>query len=85
MGRFDVHHRSNHGLFGGSALAQSAVPGDAWAGAIGIGWALSRIMYIFTYTQDAKKRGIWFGLSLIMFVIAFLWALGVVLMKLLGL
>ena len=58
--------------------------GDQWAGIIGIVWAVSRILYIVTYSKDASKRGIWFMIGFLAFAATFLWGLGIVLMKLLG-
>ena len=56
---------------------------DMYAGIIGIIWAASRVLFISSYSAEAKKRGPWFMTGFLCFVVTFLWALGAVIMKLL--
>jgi glutathione S-transferase len=42
---------------------------DTWAGILGLVWSLARLGYVLAYSKDAKKRGPYFLVQFVAFVV----------------
>jgi glutathione S-transferase len=52
---------------------------DTWAAILGLVWSLARLGYVLAYNRDAKKRGPYFLVQFIAFIVLWIGALVAVL------